>query len=231
MYLSVSSLAQWCSMYLLHRLLPSTFSQSTFYLPPFLFLNCCLNISPFKSSCTKNFLFLSPPLLLFSLSLYLCFSSPPFFFCDPHLLLPLPSSLLLLALPLGPSSRPIFLFFLSIYRSYSSLALEVDRPTSIHSQSYYASCSPLFSSIPIFSYPYSISFFKCFPLKFFLLVSTASIVPPLLFPILFSPLLFDFFSLFFSLLLISCSTLFLHLFLLSSFTVFSFFSPPSKLLW
>ncbi len=151
------------------------------------------------------------------------------------MLLALPSSLLLLALPLDPSSLPILLFFLSMYRSYSSVALDVDRRSSIHAHSCYASCFPLFSSIPIYIPLSLFNFFlpmlstSVFSYRFLQLLlsfqtflsSSRYYSPPLI-------RFFDFFSLFFSRLLISSSTLFSIISPLI-FYCFFFFSPPPKL--
>jgi hypothetical protein len=149
------------------------------------------------------------------------------------MLLALPSSLLLLALPLDPSSLPILLFFLSMYRSYSSLALEVDRRSSIHSHSYYASCSSLFPSSPgspsgsLFSpYPSLLSFYVSL-----LIISCArcrssiSYTLSLLLCFLLSPLLF------YSYILLSLFNFFCPMLSTSVFSCkfYSFYCPPSPL--
>jgi hypothetical protein len=155
MYLSVSSLAQWCSMYLLHRLL---LPISSFSLPFFLWfslsLNFCLNFSLLKSSYTKNFLFLSPPILLFFLSLYLCFSSPFFLYDPPSRSPPSP---LFPSTPASPSGS-LFSPYLSLLSFYVSLLL--------------LSCSRSRSSIV-----YTLSLLLCFLLLPSSLLFLYSLIP------------------------------------------------------
>jgi hypothetical protein len=85
--LCLLSCSQWCSMYLLYRLMSSAFSPlPSIFLPssgsPYPLIPVFI-FPQFLSSYTKNYLFLSPPILLFSLFLYLCFSSPFFFYETP----------------------------------------------------------------------------------------------------------------------------------------------------